>query len=213
MTGIPAFETARLIVRPVREADLPFWYKNFNDYEIIRFLSASVPWPYSRTMHRGHWEGIKAKLGKTYWHWGLFLKETPDDMIGGIDLWREGTPEHRGFWLAHKHHGKGLMTEAVRPVNDYAFEVLGFDTLILSNALGNTQSRRIKEKTGAKLLRTEPFKFVDPALTEHEVWELTAKGWMAFKAASGAVSNPYQSHDALPPRPRAGRSPQSGRSP
>ena len=58
------------------------------------------------------------------------------------------------------------MTEAVFPITDYAFDVLGFETLFFSNALGNEKSRRVKEKTGARLLRTEPAKFVNPSYAE-----------------------------------------------
>jgi len=43
------------------------------------------------------------------------------------------------------------------------------------------RSRRVKEKTGAKFLRVEPAKFVDPTLTEHEIWELEKEKWQAFK--------------------------------
>ena len=75
------------------------------------------------------------------------------------------------------------MTEAVIPIMDYAFDVLGFEVLVFSNALGNDRSRRIKEKTGAKLIRTEPAQFVDPAFTERELWELTAAAWREFRQA------------------------------
>jgi len=60
--------------------------------------------------------------------------------------------------------------------------VLGFEALILSNALGNIRSRRIKEKSGAKWLRNEPAAFVNPAYTEREVWELTKSDWTARKS-------------------------------
>jgi RimJ/RimL family protein N-acetyltransferase len=69
------------------------------------------------------------------------------------------------------------MTEATDAVTDYAFDVLGFETLILSNALGNVRSRRVKEKAGAVLLRTEPATFVNPDYTAREVWELTKTAW------------------------------------
>ncbi len=74
------------------------------------------------------------------------------------------------------------MTEAVKPINDLAFNELGFETLIFSNAKGNTQSRRIKEKTGARLIGTEPAEFVDPAYTEHELWELTRQDWLNYRS-------------------------------
>ncbi len=70
------------------------------------------------------------------------------------------------------------MTEAVELVMDYAFNELEFSSLIFANALGNIGSRRIKEKTGAKLLRVEPAKFVDPKFTEHEIWELKKVDWI-----------------------------------
>jgi len=60
------------------------------------------------------------------------------------------------------------MTEAVKPVTDYAFDVLGFEKLILANALGNAASRRIKERMGAVLLRTEPAIYVNPTYIERE---------------------------------------------
>ena len=74
------------------------------------------------------------------------------------------------------------MTEAVEPVMNYAFEKLGFDRLVFSNALGNTKSRRIKEKTGASLVGTHPAQFVSPDYTEAETWELTKADWISFKS-------------------------------
>ena len=69
------------------------------------------------------------------------------------------------------------MTEAVYPVVDYAFDYLEFPELIFSNAAGNVGSRRIKEKTGCELIDVRPGKFVDPALTEQELWKLTIENW------------------------------------
>lgn len=113
--------------------------------------------------------------------WGLFLKESPNELIGVIDLWRNGRPENRGFWLAKKHWGKGLMTEAVSPITDYAFRELNFDKIIFANAIGNLASKRIKEKSGAKLIRISDAKFVDPQFTKQEIWELTKTEWLALK--------------------------------
>lgn len=181
--NVPSFTTSRLELRPVTLEDAPAYERHFVDYEVIRHLSSAVPWPYPKG---GIVEFLKSKLtvqGHDEWMWGIFLKEEPAELIGVVHLWREGKPENRGFWLARKHWGKGIMTEAVKPVLDYAFDHLGFDKLILANAVGNRGSHRVKEKTGAKLLRVEPAKFVDPAYTEHEVWELTKSDWKAFSKA------------------------------
>ena len=76
------------------------------------------------------------------------------------------------------------MREAVRPVTNYAFDVLGFETLILGNAAGNCASRKFKEKAGAVFLRTEPTICVNPTFTEREVWELTKESWEACKPSA-----------------------------
>ncbi|WP_413583483.1 GNAT family N-acetyltransferase [Bdellovibrio sp. HCB288] len=97
--------------------------------------------------------------------------------MGAVHLWREGHPENRGFWLGKPFWGKGYMTEAVEPVMNYAFNELGFDKLVFANAVGNLKSRRIKEKTGARLISVSPANFVNPKYIEHEIWELTKKEW------------------------------------
>mgnify|MGYP001548980220 CR=1 FL=1 len=202
MADIPTFETERLIIRPVIEADLPSFQKNFNHYEVIRHLVATVPWPYPEDGVRTRWEGLQPKLGKTHWQWGIFLKTQPQELIGAIDLWREGSPENRGFWITPAHQRKGLMSEAIISINDFAFNDLRFEKLIFNNAVGNTASRRIKEKTGARFVRREPCSFVDPNVTEHEIWELRAEDWRTFKASSGVQQNGHQSPGVQQNRPK-----------
>ncbi|HVK60182.1 MAG TPA: GNAT family N-acetyltransferase [Bdellovibrionales bacterium] len=184
---IPIFETKRLIMRAPTLEDAPSYLKNFNDWEVIRYLSDAVPWPYPDTGIVDFLENIVFPTqGTDRWLWGLFLKSAPKEMIGGVDLWRmkEGTPENRGFWLARKLWGQGLMPEAVVPVTDFAFNELGFEKLIFSNVLGNVASRRVKEKTGARFTGTAPVRAVDPVFTERELWELTKKDWQHFRSGS-----------------------------
>jgi [ribosomal protein S5]-alanine N-acetyltransferase len=140
-----------------------------------------VPWPYPDD---GVSDYIRHRLllqqGHDRWTWAIALRTNPAELIGLVDLWRSGTPENRGFWLARPFWGQGIMTEAVTPVVDYAFDQLGFDRLIFSNARGNIASRRVKEKTGARLIGIEPATFVDPQYTERELWELTKEMWQAL---------------------------------
>ena len=178
MSKIPVFETERLILRAITEADAPAYAKNFIDYQIIGQLNPTTPWPFPESEMLNYLQTkILPKQGKNEWIWGIFLKNNPDELIGSIDLWREGHPENREFWLGRRFWGRGIMTEAVEPIITYAFEYLGFEKLIFDNAVCNKRSRRIKEKTGAHLLYVEPSKFVNPEYTEHEVWELTKNDW------------------------------------
>ncbi len=180
--AVPSLETERLLLRGVRLDDAPSYEKHFVDYEVISQLASVVPWPYP---NGGVLDHIKTVIlpaqGKSRRFWGIFLKIRPEELIGGIDLWREGKPENRGFWLGKEFWGRGIMTEAVGPVMDYAFDDLGFERLVFSNAVGNVRSRRIKEKTGARLVGTRPAKFVNPDYVEAETWELTKEQWKLRK--------------------------------
>lgn len=174
----PTFETDRLILREVRISDAHSYQKYFNDYEVLKYLSANVPWPYPENGAEFYIKNmVIPNQGKSRWDWGIFLKENPNELIGSIGLFHPGIPENRGFWLARKFWGKGFMTEAVKPVMDFAFDVLNLDELIFANAVQNKASHRVKEKTGATLIEVRPGKYVDKNITEQEIWKLTKKDW------------------------------------
>ncbi len=189
VSRVPTFHTSRLTLRELVEADAVAYERYFADYNVIRTMASSVPWPYPTggVLTYLHSE-ILPKQGNDKWVWAITEKENPAELIGAVDLWRVGRPEHRGFWLAHKHWGKGYMTEAVEPVIDFAFDQLGFEKLVFTNAIGNFRSRRVKEKTGATRIGTAPATFVDPTLTEREFFELTKAGWQRFKKLRGPPS-------------------------
>jgi RimJ/RimL family protein N-acetyltransferase len=184
----PIFQTERLVLKAITSKDADAYSKHFIDYNVIRYLSSVVPWPYPEN---GVEDFLKTTVfpyqGKDKWVWGIFLKENPDELIGCIDLWRKGKPENRGFWLGKKYWGKGIMTEANYPILDYAFKHLRFEKLIFANAVSNIASRRIKEKTGCRLIGIEPASFVDPEFKEHELWELTSKDWENHKEDSNRI--------------------------
>jgi RimJ/RimL family protein N-acetyltransferase len=181
--SIPVLETARLLLRGITESDAPSYERHFADWEVIGQLGAGVPWPYPPGSALDFIRNrILPQQGDDVWLWAIFRKQQPQEVIGAVHLFRHGIPEHRGFWLGRKFWGQGYMTEAVEPVMDYAFGTLGFETLLFANALGNVRSRRVKEKTGARLLRVEARKYVNPAYGETEIWELTKTEWEAWKA-------------------------------
>lgn len=184
-TSPPTLSTPRLWLRPVTEDDVAAHERRFVDWEVIRHLNDSVPWPYPeggvRDFIRGY---IAPGQGRGLWAWGLHLKDrSADGLIGVVELRREAKPDNRGFWLGRDFWGRGYMTEAVTRINDFAFDELGFETLIFSNALGNDRSRAVKTRTGARLIGEQPARFVDPAYTRQEVWRLDAADWRAWRAA------------------------------
>ena len=178
---IREFETERLFLRGVRLSDAENIEKHIAHWDIVKNFRYTFPWPYPKGGARDFINSVLPKQGVDVWVWGLFLKENKQELIGVLSLHRKGNPGNRGFWLAKKYWGKGLMTEAVQPVLDYAFEELNFSKLIFDNAIQNKTSRRIKEKTGCKYIGTRSQKFVNKEYTESEVWELTKEAWQAFR--------------------------------
>jgi RimJ/RimL family protein N-acetyltransferase len=186
---IPTLETSRLLLRGITEADAPAYERHFADWEVIGQLGAAVPWPYQPGAALDFIRNrILPEQGNDVWLWGIYRKAAPQEVIGNVHLFRHGIPEHRGFWLGRQFWGQGYMTEAVEAVMNYAFGPLGFETLIFANALGNVRSRRVKEKTGARPVRVEPRKYVNPAYSEAEIWELTKAEWEAWKTRRGPAA-------------------------
>lgn len=175
---LPVFVTTRLLLKAITIEDIPAYKKHFVDYEVIKFLSAAVPWPYPENgIEDFVTKVIIPNQGKNRWVWGIFFKTNPNELIGCVDLWREGKPENRGFWLGKNFWNKGIMTEAVAPIINYAFSELNFEKLIFANAVGNISSRKVKEKTRCKLLEIQKGSFVNPEFTHQEIWELTHHEW------------------------------------
>ncbi len=180
----PVLETARLILRPLEERDIPAIQRIFPQWEVVRYLNAEVPWPYPDD---GAATNMAMCLGKRarneQFYWSITLKGGDDELRGRIDMWPDDGKRHdmRGFWLDPLLHGQGLMTEAADAVTAYAFERLGWPFLYLTNAVGNVASRRVKEKQGAELLRQEPWAYVADAQGRRDVWKLTREAWFARK--------------------------------
>ena len=183
---IPTLETERLILRPISLDDAPYIQKWFNNWNIVRYLSANVPWPYPENGTETWLRDValpRVEEGKDI-IWVLTPKAGADKgcPIGAIHYLLEKKPHEtdRGFWLAEPYHGQGLMSEAVRVTQDFYFLELGRDELIVNNALSNLASRRLKEKMGGVLIDVEdkPCARIEGPT---EVWKITKGSWLAAR--------------------------------
>lgn len=145
------FETERLLVRPRTLADTDACLDMDRDPEVIRYVSG--PWsdppahrafiekrtsgPWSPGM--GYWTVLLREDASTFVGWVLLI---PVDAVGPeIEIgWRL----RRRFW------GKGLATEAARPVLAHAFEILRLDEVMAEIASENIGSLKVAEKLGLK---------------------------------------------------------------
>jgi RimJ/RimL family protein N-acetyltransferase len=175
---VPTLQTGRLILRPLQLEDAEQAQSLFPHWEVVKFLNNQIPWPYPADGALTYFRDVAlpAMERGTQWHWTLRLREAPEELIGAINLTSKETHATRGFWLGLPWHGRGLMTEAASAVNDYCFDVAGFDVLRIPKAVANTTSRRVSEKTGMHVIATEERDYVSGRLLT-EIWEITADEW------------------------------------
>ncbi len=180
----PTLETPRLWLRPLELADAGQAQAIFPQWEIVRYLASTVPWPYPPdgvyTFYRD--VALPAVERGEAWHWTLRLKTHPDQLIGSIAL-RKGETKNRGFWVGLPWQGQGFMTEASNAVTDYWFNVLHMPLMRVPKATANRGSCRISEKQGMRMVGLVDHDYVSGRLPS-EIWEITAEEWRARRRQS-----------------------------
>ena len=182
----PELQTQRLILRSLELDDADQVQILFPQWEIVRYLTNRVPWPFPPDGARSFYRDVALPASERgeAWHWTLRLKTDPACLIGSISLMK-GEDENRGFWIGIRWQGQGLMSEACNVVTDFWFDELKFSVLRAPKAIANLGSRRISEKQGMRVIRTEERDYVSGRLPS-EVWEITAAEWRARRPLNNA---------------------------
>ncbi|MFT6104543.1 MAG: RimJ/RimL family protein N-acetyltransferase [Paracoccaceae bacterium] len=154
MTTAPILITDRLTLRPLTAQDYPamvaFNASTRSQYaggpataeQVWRFLAVEI----------GHW------VLRGYGRWGIDETAT-GTFVGMSGLWKpQGWPEPEiGYDLMDEQfEGKGFATEAATAVRNYAYDVLGWDTVISLVHPENTGSQGVAKRLGAT--KEAPFK-------------------------------------------------------
>jgi RimJ/RimL family protein N-acetyltransferase len=177
----PTLETTRLLLHPLELADAVQIQQIFPKWEIVRYLSSAVPWPYPPDGALKFCdETIPAMNRGEAWYWTLRLRTNPEQVIGLISLTTEEN-NNRGFWLDPPWQRKGIMSEAVDTVTDFWFNSLGFSVLRAPKAAPNIASRRISEKHGMRIVAREERDYVAGRLPA-EIWEITVEEWRRYRS-------------------------------
>lgn len=141
--------TERLLLRPFRLEDVDDVLAYRNGEEYSRYLFPGVPYPYSRSDAEGY---IARRLLASWDSDATFAIVLHGTAVGGIDLRVDASNRVAdiGYSIARQHWGKGLMTEAVSAVIDFAFETLELAKVSASANLLNVGSWRVLEKLGMR---------------------------------------------------------------
>lgn len=142
--SVPMLSTARLILRPPEELDIPAWYERATDREAA--FMAGDPIPDSIEMGKA-WLARsleRAAMGKRYL-WNIDLARGARS-IGtvGLSIHEPGI----SFVIGRAYWGRGYATEAAREVLRYGFEVMGLAAIGSEFVASNIGSRRVQQKLG-----------------------------------------------------------------
>lgn len=183
----PVLSTPDLLLKPVRIEHAPALQRHFARWEIIRNLSTAVPWPYpSHGMQAFIAEDLLPRVRRGAAHaWAICPKGDAEPI--GLLEWRcdaGPTDDHRGFWLAEAWQGRGLMTQAIVAFQDWIFCTLNHPQLVLHSAVANPASRRVKEKTGARIVDVVSLSHHGG---NHETyrWVITRTDWLQHPLCQG----------------------------
>ncbi len=150
----------KYIIRDWQVEDAPSIARYANNRKIWLNLRDLFPHPYNLEDAESFVERVTKVNPKT-----VFAIATKDEAIGSIGL-MPGEDVHRftaemGYWLAEPFWGKGIMTEAVRMITEFAIHDLKLKRVFAEPYTINTASARVLEKAGYTyegVLRSNVFK-------------------------------------------------------
>ena len=170
--------TDRLNLRPWRQEDL----EDFYEYASVDGVGQMAGW----LPHESK-ETTQMVLDSFITHKKTFALEYEWKVIGslGIEFYKEDEfPEldklrgrSIGYVLSKEYWGRGLMPEAVKAVQKFLFETVGFDFLLVSHYVWNGQSRRVIQKSGFRYLKTIPLKTHYNTIEDTLVYLLRKEEW------------------------------------
>ncbi len=134
-------------LRAWRSADAASLVKYANNANVARQLRDRFPHPYTAADARQFIQSIAHARPTT-----TFAITVGGEAVGGTGF-APGADVERysaeiGYWLGEPFWGRGLATEAVRLVSDYAFRTCNMLRLFALPFADNTQSIRVLEKVG-----------------------------------------------------------------
>ena len=141
-------ETHRLLLRQWEARDFEPYADYYADEKTARYVGGVSDRDQA-------WRRMAALIGhwalRGYGYWAVEERES-GRFVGGVGLWRsEGWPElELGYWLVPQMYGKGYATEAGAEARDFAFDVVGSESLVSYIDPDNEPSKRVAERLGAR---------------------------------------------------------------
>lgn len=141
-------ETVHITLRDYQQGDTDTIHLLLNNYEVSRFLSSRIPYPYSHD-DAAWWvnTGSKQEITRV-----IEFNEQLAGIIGVIPgRYENCRTGELGYWLGQPFWGKGLATLAVREMTTMIFSQTALVRLFAPIYGPNKASMRVAEKSGYHL--------------------------------------------------------------
>lgn len=140
-----ALETARLVLRPMQEEDAQAIFDAYGqDSEVTRYLTWRSVERIEQTCSFVQMS-LQSQTSRSY----MLTPKTSGELIGSFDLRKTGHGRLEfGYVLARPHWGKGLMTETLSRVVDWALSQPSIWRIGAVADIDNVGSMRVMEKAG-----------------------------------------------------------------
>lgn len=140
-------ELSSCIVRSWETADATAVAKHANNHAIWLNLRDRFPHPYTRNHAVSFIHRVKMNRPET-----TFCIEADGEAIGGIGFMLQQDIERVsaeiGYWLGESYWGRGICTDALRALTQYAIESHGLTRVFALPFSHNLASCRVLEKAG-----------------------------------------------------------------
>ncbi len=138
---------ASLILRPLREADIDPIFLACQDPTISAFTR--VPYPYDRELAEEFVRGsdISYRAHQSV----VFAIEYEGAFAGTIGLHSIQLTDHCaevGYWIEKSHREKGIATQALKGLLDFALNIAEFRRIEAMADFDNSASQRVMERAG-----------------------------------------------------------------
>lgn len=151
--GTREITTERLKLRRFNNDDARAMFNNWaKDPEVTKYLT----WDAHPNIDYTNWwlaRSMEKYEKSDFYYWAIELEGKAIGCIGGSAV--SGNGFDIGYCIGQKWWNRGIMTEAVCAVIDFAFSKISSEFVEISYILENRASGRVAEKCGMKLIREE----------------------------------------------------------
>ena len=146
---LPILQGERCLLRALVPEDAPALVRHANDPAVARNMFDAFPQPYDLVAANA-WAGHEANSGEFGWVWAILVDGGLVGCIGLVQAegWLRCNAEI-GYWIGQAHWRRGIASDALRQVTDWAFAAVPELTRIFAPIFAwNEGSQAVARKCG-----------------------------------------------------------------